>query len=136
MTTISPFSIGIGSVGISPLPIFVTMVFISGNFAFNIFSHWVVVFIIEVNELPVIILVSKARSPSSMVGINSPPIFWKINKATANKPIEIKRTIFLAFNALFNSGMYFCSNQDIIRSLKLVLCSVFFDKNKEVIMGT
>ena len=33
----SPLSIGIGSVGISPLPILVTIVLISGNFAFNIF---------------------------------------------------------------------------------------------------
>ncbi|MNR40882.1 hypothetical protein D3C85_1592120 [compost metagenome] len=72
---ISPLSIGIGSVGISPLPILVTMVLISGNLAFRIFSYSVVVFIICERELPVIIVAFKAKSPSSIVGMNSPPIF-------------------------------------------------------------
>ena len=132
----SPLSIGIGSVGISPLPIFVTIVLISGNFAFRIFSYLVVVSIICVNELPVIIVALIAKSPSSIVGINSPPIFWKTTNAITNNPTAIPKTTFLICNALSKNGVYIFSNHAIILSLKFSLCSVFLDKNIALIIGT
>ncbi|MNL23782.1 hypothetical protein D3C87_1451850 [compost metagenome] len=101
----SPLSIGIGSVGISPLPILVTIVLISGNLAFNNFSYFVVVSTICVSELPVIIVALIAKSPSSIVGINSPPIFWKMINAKTKNPREMPKTTFLNCNALFKKGV-------------------------------
>ncbi|MNX24281.1 hypothetical protein D3C86_542980 [compost metagenome] len=101
----SPLSIGIGSVGISPLPILVTIVLISGNLAFRICSYLVAVSTICESELPVIMVALIAKSPSSIVGINSPPMFWKTIKAKANNPIAIERTTFLNSKAFFNNGV-------------------------------
>ena len=52
ITKISAISIGIGSVGISATPIRLTIFSTSGNFALTIFSIFVVVSIVSVNELP------------------------------------------------------------------------------------
>ena len=69
----SALSLGLGSVGISPLPILLTTLMTSGNFSLIIFSYAVVVFIICESEEPVIIVELMAKSPSSNFGINSPP---------------------------------------------------------------
>ena len=70
---ISPASIGIGSVGISPLPIFVTTISTSGKRSFNILAALFVYSIVVVILLPGKIRASTAKSPSSKAGINSPP---------------------------------------------------------------
>ena len=46
------------------------------------------------------------------------------------------KTSFLKRNAPSKNGAYIFSNQAIILSLKLILCSVFLDKNMALIMGT
>ncbi|MCY1511285.1 hypothetical protein D9M68_456990 [compost metagenome] len=101
--SISPFSIGIGSVGISALPIRVTACLISGNLSFNIFSALLKVLTTSVSEAPCIIDISMAKSPSSRVGINSPPIFEKTQIVIANK-IKTKLTkATLIFKTLTNT---------------------------------
>ena len=78
--SMSARSTGIGSVGISALPIRVTACFISGNCLRSIFSANVVVLIIWDREVPCDILNSAAKSPSSRFGRNSPPNFENRNK--------------------------------------------------------
>ena len=86
MTIISAASIGIGSVGTSPLPILVTTFSISGNLSNKIFDAFCVYSTVVAKLLPVKTLVSIAKSPSSNAGINSPPKNEKAIKLEINKP--------------------------------------------------
>ena len=66
-------SIGIGSVGISAVPIFPTTCFTSGNLAKRILDILEVVSTVLVRLVPIIKRVSTAKSPSSKEGMNSAP---------------------------------------------------------------
>ncbi len=91
----SPASTGIGSVGISPEPILETTCKTSGKLSKSIFSAFVVAFIVFESELPVITRVSTAKSPSSSVGINSPPKFLNTITAITKSPKVLVRIIAL-----------------------------------------
>ena len=73
MTIISLASIGIGSVGISLLPVLPTTFSTSGNFSIKIFDACCTASVDVFRLLPESTLVSTAKSPSGRVGINSPP---------------------------------------------------------------
>ena len=73
MTIISEASIGIGSVGISPLPVLLTTFSTSGNLDNKICADAKQASVEVFKLLPVSTLVSTAKSPSGSSGINSPP---------------------------------------------------------------
>ena len=100
----SAASTGIGSVGISPEPILETTCKTSGKLSNNNFSALVVAFIVLLNELPVITLVSTAKSPSSSVGINSPPKLLKTINEKINKIAVTVTTTTLVRIANFKIG--------------------------------
>ena len=87
ITIISLASIGIGSVGTSPLPILVTTFSTSGKRAFNKPAAFCVNAIVVFKLLPDNTRVSTAKSPSSNAGINSPPkvVSTKIDIANKDK---------------------------------------------------
>ena len=86
ITIISLASMGIGSVGTSPLPILVTTFSTSGKRVNSILAAcWVEAMAVG-KLLPVNTLVSTAKSPSSNAGINSAP------KRESNKTAPIKNT--------------------------------------------
>jgi hypothetical protein len=60
-------------VGISAVPILDTTLFISGKELMSVVSASVEASILAVKELPAGIIICKAKSPSSSVGINSAP---------------------------------------------------------------
>ena len=100
----SDASIVIGSVGISPAPIFVTIFSISGKRSINNLDAFCVASNVVLIEPPLKTLVSTAKSPSSNFGINSPPnvvnkMIAPINKAMVNPTI-----CFGIFNAFINNG--------------------------------
>ena len=94
ITIISLASIGIGSVGTSPLPILVTTFSTSGNLSFNILAAFCVEAIVVFKLLPVNTRVSTAKSPSSKAGINSPPK-KDITTIDAKKTTTVEIIIFL-----------------------------------------
>ena len=98
---ISLASIGIGSVGTSPLPIFVTTIFTSGNFDLRICAAFCVLSIVVFKLLPVKTRVSTAKSPSSSAGINSPPKNDSVTIAIINSPITDPITILGTVKILF-----------------------------------
>ena len=76
-TMMSALSTGIGSVGISALPMRLTTCLISGYSAFRSFSALEQLSTICESEVPCDMLISTAKSPSSRLGMNSPPRKWK-----------------------------------------------------------
>ena len=86
MTIISEASIGIGSVGISPLPVLLTTFSTSGNLDNKICADAKQASVEVFKLLPVKTLVSTAKSPSGRSGINSPPNRDKIKIEKRNKP--------------------------------------------------
>ena len=99
----SEASIDIGSVGISPAPILVTIFSISGKRLINNLDAFCVASNVVFKELPLNNLVSTAKSPSSNFGINSPPkvvnkMIDPINNAIVNPTI-----CFGIFNAFINN---------------------------------
>ena len=100
----SPRSIGMGSVGISELPMRVTTCFTSGKRFFSIFSASVVLAIILDRLVPCFMLTSAQRSPSSKLGINSPPMREKINKATASRAIPVATMALLYLRLTRSNG--------------------------------
>ncbi|MCY1239581.1 hypothetical protein D9M72_523820 [compost metagenome] len=101
----SPASIGIGSVGISALPILVTTILISGNLALSSCSALVVASISCESELPEAIIKWVAMSPSSNVGINSPPNELNTNNDTANNPTAAAMIVPLICSAFCSIGL-------------------------------
>ena len=99
---ISAASVGIGSVGISPLPIFPITFCTSGNLFFRICAACIHAFDVVLILLLCSTLVSTAKSPSGNSGINSPPNFVKTNMAITNSETEIPITVFWNFNTLCN----------------------------------
>ena len=83
---------GIGSVGTSPLPIFETTFSTSGNFVIKIADACFAALILTLRLLPGNTRVSSAKSPSSRVGINSPPNCIKTIIATANNASTVLST--------------------------------------------
>ena len=81
MTIISEASIGIGSVGISPLPVLLTTFSTSGNLDKRICADAKQASVEVFKLLPVNTLVSTAKSPSGSSGINSPPNLDKMKTA-------------------------------------------------------
>ena len=69
----SDASMGIGSVGISPLPILLTTFSTSGNFDNKMCADFKHASDEVFKLLPVRTLVSTAKSPSGKSGMNSPP---------------------------------------------------------------
>ncbi|MNL49962.1 hypothetical protein D3C87_1729380 [compost metagenome] len=92
-------SIDIGSVGTSAAPILLTTCSTSGKFFRIIFSILVVVAIVFDNEVPVFRTGWITKSPSSSVGINSPPMVANKTTDITNKPIAPKSTFLVFFNA-------------------------------------
>ena len=100
----SDASIVIGSVGISPAPILVTIFSTSGKRSINNLEAFCVASNVVLIEAPLKTLVSTAKSPSSSLGINSPPRLFNKNKAPI-KSAMVKPTIcFGIFNAFINNG--------------------------------
>ena len=85
---------GIGSVGISAVPIFPITFLISGKLSSNIFDAAVVVSIVFDKPAPVIKRVSTAKSPSSKEGINSAPRRLKSKIAAMKSPTMVDKAIF------------------------------------------
>ncbi|MNI10267.1 hypothetical protein D3C73_633710 [compost metagenome] len=94
ITIISEASIGIGSVGTSPLPILVTTFSTSGNLLFKIWAAFCVLSMVVVRLLPGRTRVSTAKSPSSSEGINSPPSWLIINTAPIKSKITSVKIVF------------------------------------------
>ena len=95
----SALSTGIGSVGISALPILVTICFISGYFVLSNFSPIVVASVIWLRLVPCDMLNSAAKSPSSRFGMNSPPSFENAARLITNAhtaPTISSRSCFIA----------------------------------------
>ena len=103
-TIMSPRSTGMGSVGISAEPIRVTTCRISGNFSNKIFSALPNVSTTWVSDVPCIIEISTVKSPSSSVGMNSPPILLKIKRLTANSATTAAMTAILKRRANSKTG--------------------------------
>ena len=83
-TMMSARSTGIGSVGISALPMRLTTCFISGNLRFSSVSALPHVSTMHESDVPCAMLISTAKSPSSSVGMNSPPRNLNATRLTAN----------------------------------------------------
>ena len=96
---------GIGSDGISPLPVFPTTALTSGNSFINLDACILVVILCE-SDVPCGILNSKAKSPSSNCGINSPPIFEKMKPVIINNANAAATTILRYLIAPFIRGSY------------------------------
>ena len=117
----SPASKGIGSVGISALPIFVTTFVISGKLANKSFTASCVDAIEVFKLLPVKRRVSTAKSPSSNDGINSPPILVNKSTATPNNT-TVTPIINLGIpNTLCKTGWYFLSIKAMNISVQVFL---------------
>ncbi|MNU83140.1 hypothetical protein D3C71_728340 [compost metagenome] len=101
---ISPASMGIGSVGISAEPILVTIILISGKRFFNSFSAFVVVSTSWESELPEAMMTCVAISPSSKVGMNSPPNLPNTMNAMSKRTTAIPTTMAFIFKAPSNIG--------------------------------
>ena len=97
MMIISLASKGMGSVGISLLPVLPTIFLISGNFANNTFSLFSKALIEVLRLLPGKTRVSTAKSPSGKVGINSPPKLDKIKPETIKRKARPTKIVFLKF---------------------------------------
>ncbi len=95
-------SIGIGSVGTSPLPIFVTTFSTSGKRVFKMCAAFCVPSIVVFRLLPVNTRVSTAKSPSSNAGMNSPPMFDKMIIAETNITNTVAITDFGNCNTFSN----------------------------------
>ena len=78
-------STGIGSVGISALPMRLTTCFTSGYSALSNCSALVQLSTICDSEVPCAMLISTAKSPSSKLGMNSPPRYLKPTRLTQNR---------------------------------------------------
>ena len=96
----SAASSGIGSLGMSPVPILVTTFSTSGKRFFMIWAAFCVISIDVCKLLPVNTLVSTAKSPSSNAGINSPPNKPKTTKEIKKRTITVDTRILGIFNAL------------------------------------
>ena len=97
-------SIGIGSVGTSPLPILVTTFSTSGNCVLRICAAFWVLAIVVFKLLPVKTLVSTAKSPSSNAGINSPPNVVNIKTAKMKNAITDNKTVLGKLTTLLNAA--------------------------------
>ena len=100
----SDASIVIGSVGISPAPILVTIFSTSGKRSINNLEAFCVASNVVLIEAPLRTLVSTAKSPSSNFGINSPPRLFNKNKAPIKSAMVIPTICFGIFNAFINKG--------------------------------
>ena len=99
-------SIDIGSVGTSAAPILETTCLTSGKLFSKICSILVVISAVLVNDVPVFNTGCITKSPSSNVGINSPPILVNAKTVTNSKPNDKPITAFLFFKANFITGSY------------------------------
>ena len=132
----SQASIGIGSVGISAVPIFPTTFLTSGKFASKIWDAFPVASMVLVRLVPVIKRVSTAKSPSSSEGINSAPSCLKAKMLNTNNAAMTVITNFWRRSNAFNIGVYFDRMAFTILSLMVSFVEIFFDKNIEEIIGT
>ncbi|MNR07462.1 hypothetical protein D3C85_1235800 [compost metagenome] len=136
ITIISPASKGIGSVGISALPILVTIFCTSGKLSNRILDAFCVVSMVLFRLLPVSRRVSTAKSPSSNCGINSPPKVPITKTAMAKSESVAAKIDFGNCNTRFNKGWYRRSNQITNLSVMVFLCESFLFRNRADIMGT
>ncbi|MNG33167.1 hypothetical protein D3C84_1193560 [compost metagenome] len=58
-----------------------------------------------VNEVPCIPVISTVKSPSSSVGMNSPPIVVNIPRLTKNSNVKVRTIVFLNFNVKSRTGL-------------------------------
>ena len=121
ITIMSPASKGIGSVGISALPIFVTTFVISGKLANKSLTASCVEAIELFKLLPVKRRVSTAKSPSSRDGINSPPILDNKSTATPNNITVVPITSLGIPNTFCKMGWYFLSIKAMSLSVHVFL---------------
>ncbi len=113
---ISLASIGIGSVGISPLPVFPTIFSISGNFSNNTCADCIQASLEVRILLPVRTRVSTAKSPSGNSGINSPPKLLNTKSDRINKANDVTNVIFGNFKIRSNNRCCLAIKKSIILS--------------------
>ncbi len=115
-TMMSARSTGMGSVGISALPMRLTTCFTSGKRARSNFSACVVVATICEREVPCAMLISTAKSPSSRLGMNSPPRYLNPTTLTQNRATVAVMMSLFCRKARRSKGAYHCCNLRMIRS--------------------
>ncbi len=92
--------------------------------------------ILSEREDPGLSAIWAARSPSSSVGMNSPPILEKTQKLTAMITRVNPRKKFRLLSAKFNTGACARFRKPMILSAKLVPDVIFLLKNNEAATGT
>ena len=132
----SALSTGIGSVGISALPIRLTTCFTSGYSAFSSFSALVQLSTICEREVPCDILISTAKSPSSKLGINSPPRNLNATRLTQNKATAPVITFLFCFSTQLRTGRYHCCIFLTILSAKVSFLLIFLLRKRLLAIGT
>ena len=108
----------------------------SGKCSSNIFSAFVDVLILSLRELPGLIVICMAKSPSSRVGTNSAPSLLKMKTDTKSMASTPKITNFGNLNARFSEGSYHFFNWLIIMSAIEKLFLMFLLRTNAAIIGT
>ena len=129
-------STGIGSVGISALPMRLTTCLISGYSFLSSFSALLQLSTICESDVPCDILISTAKSPSSRLGINSPPRYLKPTTLTQNKATAPVMTSLLRASTQSRIGRYQPCNFSIILSEKVFLLCTLRLNRSELAIGT
>ena len=135
-TMMSARSTGIGSVGISALPIRLTTCFTSGYLAFRSCSALLQLSTICESDVPCAILISMAKSPSSRLGMNSPPKNLKPTPLTQNSATAMVMTSLRRCSVHSNIGRYHsCSLASILSETVSWVCT-FLLRNVQLAIGT
>ena len=134
--SMSARSTGMGSVGISELPMRVTACFTSGNCAFSIFSACMVLSTICESDVPCAMLISAAKSPSSRLGMNSPPNLLKTSRLIANSTTIEAISVLLQLRLFVMTGRYHPLSFSMRRSDRLRLCVLSLLRNNALAIGT
>ena len=129
-------STGIGSVGISALPIRLTTCLISGYSFLSSFSVLLQLSTICDNEVPCDILISTAKSPSSRLGMNSPPRYLKPTILTQKRATAPVMTSLLRAKTQSRTGRYHACNFSITRSENVFRVCTFRLNISELAIGT
>ena len=133
----SPDSMGIGSSGISLVPILPITVITSGKSRCRIVAARCAVSIVAESELPVGRRISTAKSPSSSCGMNSEPIDRKTMTARPRAATDEVMTAHRQRRARRRMGSYDQCRKAITRSARVTLVDSSLLRNRSaVIIGT
>ena len=135
-TMMSALSTGIGSVGISALPMRLTTCLISGYSAFRSFSALEQLSTICESDVPCDMVISTAKSPSSRLGINSPPRKWKATALMHKSETAPVITSLYRAKTHSRTGRYQPCNFSIILSLKVLRTCPFLLRKSALAIGT